>query len=245
MKDICIIKQPAGLGDILYTLKIAALILEKKKAKKIIWPVNSVYNYINEYIDTSNIYFVDERSNFEGKHIYNSDIRGINIVDNILMVNLHRADEVIPTSNDNKPMYCKYELVELDYKDWHNFVKIKRNYKREKKLEDYINNPKRPFKLVNRIFCTYPDIQISPIPTQENEVQIIKTEFDNIFDWCGLMEMCSELHTVETSFCYLARLLNLENVYIYPRNHDTNFKYISQIFPESWKYVTNSLNKKT
>lgn len=236
MKDICIIKQPAGLGDILYTIKIAALILSRKKAKRIIWPVSSVYRYISDYIKVQGVEFVDETSDFEGKNVYNGDRRGINIIDNILFVNLHRADEIVATSDNNKPMYCKYELVGLDYVDWHNFVKIERNYDREKKLENYIN-PTTSFKLVNRVFCTYPEVQIAPIPKQDTEVQIVKTDFDNIFDWCGLIERCEEFHTVETSFCYIAKLLGVKNVFVYPRNRKTDFKYISRIFPNDWKFV--------
>lgn len=237
MNDLCIIKQPAGLGDILYTLKIASLILDRKKAKEIIWPVNKVYSYISDYISIPGVRFVDESSDFEGKQSYINDIRGTSIKDNILFVNLHRADEVIATSCNNKPMYCKYELVGLDHTNWHDFVEIKRNLIREKSLEEFIN-PLESFKLVNRVFCTYPEIQVSPIPQQEREVQVVKTEFDNIFDWCGLIEKCEEFHTVETSFCYIARLLNVKNVFIYPRNCSTDFKYISRIFPNNWTFIT-------
>ena len=63
-------------------------------------------------------------------------------------------------------------------------------------------------------------------------------EFDNLFDWMSLMEHAQEIHTVETSFCYVAALLNLQNMHVYSRNTKTDFKYIQDLFPESWKYYS-------
>jgi len=44
------IKQPAGIGDIFYCLKIAKRILLDGKAKEVVWPVNDVFSYIGNYI---------------------------------------------------------------------------------------------------------------------------------------------------------------------------------------------------
>mgnify|MGYP003114760519 FL=1 len=44
MKKICIIRQPAGLGDILHLFKVAVKLLEQKKVSEVIWPVYSGYN---------------------------------------------------------------------------------------------------------------------------------------------------------------------------------------------------------
>ena len=49
MKKICIIRQPAGLGDILHLFKVAVKLLEQKKVSEVIWPVYSGPNYIGDY----------------------------------------------------------------------------------------------------------------------------------------------------------------------------------------------------
>ena len=50
MSKICIINQPAGLGDILFCQKIAHVALQEFGCDKVVWPVSEVYNYLHEYI---------------------------------------------------------------------------------------------------------------------------------------------------------------------------------------------------
>ena len=52
---ICLINQPAGLGDILLCQKMAYYYIDK--GYNILWPVNSRYNYLNEYIGNEKINF--------------------------------------------------------------------------------------------------------------------------------------------------------------------------------------------
>lgn len=236
MRETCLIRQPAGLGDILYTAKIASQIITTNKAKRVIWPVSRVYDYIKDYIEIPGVSFVNEEENFNYKYIYERDVRGVSIIDDVLFVNLQRADEVVPTSGYNKPMYCKYELVNLKFDNWYDFVRIKRNYDREKKVETALNLPSY-YNLVNRTFCTYPNPQKANIPTIVNELEIYHIDSSTIFDWCGVIEKCNEFHTVNTAFLYIAQILKIKKVFVYPRSTRANSFEVSDLFYKEWKYI--------
>ncbi len=236
-----IIRQPAGLGDILYTYKIAKKIIEHKKADIVYWPVCSQYEYLNDYIIDPKIIFVPERHNFLFKEVYLKDEYRIIDTEELLYIPLQRADSIIKPNetSSNIPMYCKYELVNLNFKDWSSYINLNRNYEREKKLEEYVNKKDNNFCLVNKTYCTFPDAQYITIPKKDNEIEIINPSFSNIFDWCGLIESCKEFHTVETAFCYIAFLLGVKNMFVYPRGNRNNFSYVSEIFPKHWNFMCN------
>ena len=240
MKNLCIIKQPAGLGDILFCLKIAVKILNEKKAKKVVWPVSDVYSYIGEYIDIEGLEFVNENDEFEGKDLYLADQKSVTYDKDIMMINLQRADEVIKGVG---VMYCKYIMINLNYKNWIDYVNIKRNSQRERKLEDVLNLTKSSsdYHLVNRVFATYPNLlQAKSVPTFKekfNTVEVKNMNFDRIFDWLGIIERSKSFHTVETAFCYLAALCNKEEVVVYNRNCKTDFNYVKEIYPSNWQYI--------
>ena len=69
---ICLINQPAGLGDILLCQKIANHVIEL--GYKVIWPVVDQYNYISEYIINPNIEFCSINSEFYGKEFRNHPV---------------------------------------------------------------------------------------------------------------------------------------------------------------------------
>ena len=61
----CLIRQPAGIGDILFTQKIGKRLLETGRCNKVIWPVSKYYNYLQSYIGVDGIEYVNENSDFE------------------------------------------------------------------------------------------------------------------------------------------------------------------------------------
>ena len=58
MSKICLIRQPAGIGDIFFLQKIAKHYLSL--GYEILWPVISQFSYIKNYIKVDGITFVDE-----------------------------------------------------------------------------------------------------------------------------------------------------------------------------------------
>ena len=73
MKKICIIRQPAGLGDILHLFKVAVKLLEQNKVKEVIWPVYNGYNYIGDYIKHPGITFIDSNEDYPFKDFLESN----------------------------------------------------------------------------------------------------------------------------------------------------------------------------
>ena len=230
------IKQPCGLGDILFCQKIAHKIIEKYNVDQLYWPVSKYYNYLNDYIKLDKLVFIDENINFPYGNVYTSPNQQIIVNDELLYVPLQSADYIVPYNHNtaNHPMYCKYELVGLDYTDWTKYVNIIRNPQRECNLIKHLNYPK-DYIIVNRTFGTYPNqIVSSEVPKFDNEVEVTNLGFDNPFDWIKLFENAKEIHTVETSFTIILAALGIKNVNVYPRNAFRDFRHIKNLFPADW-----------
>lgn len=60
---VCIIKQPAGIGDIFFCQKIAQSVREETEYKKVIWPVASTYSYLKDYMIAEDVEFIDFKTN--------------------------------------------------------------------------------------------------------------------------------------------------------------------------------------
>jgi len=64
-----------------------------------------------------------------------------------------------------------------------------------------------------------------------------------IFDFCWILENAKEIHTIDTSFCYLVECLKtVGDLYLYPRMINNNkqykdYSYISNIYKKNWKYM--------
>lgn len=243
-EKICLIKQPAGFGDILFLYKIAAKIIQQNKATKVIWPVVPEYSYLQQYIGTDKINFVPITSDFPHKNLY-SRYQEIYNDKEVLFLPFQNADSLIPSNPEtsNHPMYVKYELVAEEYRDWKSYIHLNRNTKREQKIKNYfLKNDTTDYILVNRMYGTPPDCTRGYVPEFANEIEInaFQVEGSRIFDWLLLAEHAKEIHTVETGLCYLFDILNLQNVTIYPKrvtdNIMTDFGYIKNIYNTNWKY---------
>ena len=243
-EKLCLINQPAGLGDILFLYKIAVKIITQNKASKVIWPVVPEYSYLQQYIGTKEINFVPLESNFPHRNLYHRYQEIYNDSD-VLYLPFRMADSLIPSvpATSNHPMYVKYELIDDDYRDWKKYVTINRDHGREKKLKDYLTQGRQDnYILVNRMYGTPPDATRGFIPPLSNEIEVDIRGIEGlrIFDWLLLAEHAKEIHTVETGFCYLFDILNLQNVTVYPKcttdNIKFDFGYIKNIYNPSWKY---------
>ena len=68
-----LIRQPAGMGDILFCQKIARLLLDKKRVDRVIWPVIKEYEYIKDYVQYPNLTFINETHDFDFKQYYQTE----------------------------------------------------------------------------------------------------------------------------------------------------------------------------
>jgi hypothetical protein len=246
---LAIIRQPAGLGDILFTYKIAKKINEKYNPDQIIWPICKEYIHIKDYIDTpANIHFVDERDEFLGKELYCSHIMQIQKTDEYVYIPLQFSCEAMFGSfNFQENLYSKYNFVGLSNDGWAAEVNLKRNYKKEEELYN-LKAPSEPYILVNRNYGTNPqkrqDIAL------ESKYKVIELDYVpgyNLFDWIKLIECAEEVHTLQTSLAYLLDILKKQKVSIYHRTvrrsdiantSEDSFYYCKKIHNSEWIFET-------
>ena len=143
---VCVIKQPAGIGDIFFCQKIAQSVLSGTDCTKVIWPVASTYSYLKDYMIADNVEFVDENSDFDYKNVYNTNSIYMVNNDQFLFVPLQTADYVQKTSKrHNNPLghgHMKYDFCGVDYDDWKEYFNFSRNEEREDALaEDHPMSP--------------------------------------------------------------------------------------------------------
>lgn len=246
MDNFCLIRQPAGLGDIFYLQKAAYEI--HKRGYKIIWPVKNNFLYITQYIRESHIHFYSEEEDFPYKEIYLRDPLEIIKNDNFMYIPFQHADRMTDTSN-SMLLDIKYKLVNSDFNGWADYFNFKRNFGREDMLfyhilgltdsEDYI--------LVNKNFGSPPNTKQITNINISSELKIVNMDFyglDVIFDWCKVIENAKEIHTVDTSICYIMEKLNLKtkSVYFYNRfnKFNKNYNYLNRVLCKTKYTITES-----
>lgn len=236
----CLIRQPAGLGDIIFCQKIAHHYHEL--GYKIVWPVAKEYRWIEDRL-TSPCNFVYEGDEFEYKEHYASRSQAPVFSDEFVFLPLQSAKR---WCKDVKIMPAKYKLAKVDdFSDWKDYVSIIRHPKVEEKIfklmiqdwcrEDYI--------FVNEVFASPPNTQRRELPVHSTpDRPVMKSIFIDgvtLFDWAMVIENASEIHTVDTSFTFLIELLDLKttNINLYSRiPKNTTYNETKFLWSKDWTY---------
>lgn len=239
MNKICLIYQPLGLGDIFWVQQIVDTIIND--GYTIYYPVGEVYyEIVSKYITKKNLIWVKETDDFPLKQYYGQ----INVHQNNdeLYLPLSYADRYIPNAS---VMVSKYYFLAVPIGDYRKHFKINRNYERENKLiekydlfDDYI--------LVNNSFGTEAqkrDIEIqSDLKVHYMDIEQDRNNGFNIFDWIMALENAQEVHTVETSLCYLIDKYCLNNkIHMYEKRTssqpNTYYNNVNLVYRNSnWVY---------
>ncbi len=230
----CLIRQPAGLGDIFFCQKIAKKLMEK--GWYIIWPVIDKFYYIKDYIK-GYISFPLITDSFKFKKYYNCP--DMLLENRFLFIPLQDADKIYPYYG---LMESKYKLVNLSYDNWENYFKFDRNLEREEKLYNYLGlKQNEKYNVINCNYGSPPDmLKIKNIKCTNGfkNIELNSVGFDNIFDWCKVLENAEEIHTVETAWCYIIEKLEIKNKpFMYMRGNRHNFDYIKGVFKKDWNYI--------
>lgn len=243
----CLIRQPAGAGDILFTQKIVKHLAERSDIDRIVWPVIKEYDYLHDYIGCDKIQYICEHESFPFKEIYNSHINTLHETEDLLYIPLQHADQTCTYSDPRCHGYIKYKFCNnLSWKDWKEYVIIKRNPEREQALIEKLDiDMTKPFNAINYNYGSPPNSLIRSDVESDNDYRdVIMDYMDgvNIFDWMGIMEKAHGIYMVETCFHHLCEILNLKNVHIFSRlTHGTditdNFAYVKPHCSSEWKYV--------
>ena len=113
MSKICLIRQPAGIGDIFYTQKIAKSYISQ--GYTVVWPVISEFEFIKDYIKVDGLIFVNENADFPNRHIYIGGGSQPTTIDETVYLPIQNFDRHYPNIS---VMKAKYEMMDMDSSDW-------------------------------------------------------------------------------------------------------------------------------
>ena len=223
----CLIKQPAGIGDIFFCQKIARVMMQNRY--QIIWPLRPDIHWIKDYI--KDIYFPTTEDDFIGKEIYEMGAGAV-IEDGVAFINTATADL---THNDGKIMSSKYSMLGLDYTDWKDYFKFERNFDKENDLYYNVLGLKddSEFVFINNLYNT--DIRDSELLSSENyDLPVVELKIIDgftLFDWCKVLEKAKSVFTINTSINYLIDVLDTSyERYVIIAHNEKNKSEIDYLF---------------
>lgn len=219
----CLIYQPCGLGDIIWVQPVIDKLINH--GYRVIYPVIDLYyDMVSSQIKKNNLYWVRESDDFPLKQFYGK----IEIHDtgNELYLPLSYADRYLPGCSI---MISKYYFSNTPISNWHKNIEIQRNDTKESRVYDvYKIDRTKPYSLINLSYGTPPNHITRNISINLNTNQYIfmscETDIQNeicLFDWLHAIENAYEIHTVETSICFLAdKYAKTDKLYMYERIRD-------------------------
>lgn len=226
------IVQSAGLGDIIFIQKLI----------KFLDKTNTVYHPINTRLYETN-----------AKALIGPKTCGSENDSNILKnVDIIYNCSSFQTSNEDL-MTSKYKGSETTHENWQDFVSFKINPESKNIIEKKYSeiNWNEPYILVNKnygfdISCSQMKIHNGVESTASNwEGQRINMDVIpdvTLFDWKHILEKAVEIHTVDTSLCYLIECLDVtDNLNVHTR-HPTKFtKALKNIWTrKNWNFIDYS-----
>ena len=201
----CLIRQPAGLGDIIWIQKI--LHEFSKKYDEVIFPVIPQYLFIKDYLKLpSNVNVISKDDYFLGKDLFINN----NIID--VVKKSHMDYYPLEMGSKKYPkeliMKAKYKIAGVDCSDWKDYFHVNRNTHKENELRKLF--PEK-YNLICDTFASPPDERKINISVNSN-VPNCKLEYKsgyNPFDWMKVIEDANEIHFVDT--CYSLIMEKLKN----------------------------------
>jgi len=224
---LCLIKQPAGIGDIFFCQKIAKAMMSQ--GYQIIWPLRPDIVWIRDYI--TDIYFPSVNDSFPGKDIFDN-AAGCVIEENGAFISTATADI---THSDGKIMSSKYSMIGLDYDDWQDYFHFDRNLDKENEL--YYNvlglTDDAEFIFINNLYNT--DIKNSNLFSENNfDLPVVELKIIDgftLFDWCKVLERAKKIHTINTSINYIIEVIDtLYDEYVIYAHDERNKSEIDYLF---------------
>jgi len=237
----CLIRQPSGLGDIIFTLKIAEHY--KNLGYDVIWPVIDSFTWLSDYISGYTFYSKgDNNYNAPLKQLdeYYEVYNQINPIfnENFVYLPLQSADKHFPNL---KIMQSKYRMVNLDYSDWVNYFNFSRNLEKENELFIKLGlSDDREYCLVSRNYGSPPNYLKFPmdIKTKLKTVELGFVEGYTLFDWSKVIENAKEMYLIDSSINYLIDKLDIrsDNLNLYSRR-TRNWSEIDYIFNTKYNLI--------
>jgi len=233
----CLIKQPAGLGDVFFLQKLAHVYREK--GYKIIWPVRDDIFWVSEYIPDVEWYKMSD--DFPGKEWF--QYTGFGSSENFVYIDTFTADVVNrsnPMMSGTRMMSGKYRMVGLDHTDWGKYFKFNRNTEKENELYYDVLGLKDDSEYVYVNDITSTDLRKTSsmaeksydCPVVENKIY----EGFSLFDWIKVWENAKEIHTQPTAMCFILDVIDTDaKIFYYPKD-ERQYKDVIDIFNKVTEY---------
>jgi len=238
----CLIKQPAGIGDIFLCQKIAKFCINEMGCE-VVWPLLPQIMWIKDYIVVPGLFFVDERTAFPYKDLYNSHIATVYHTEEVLYIPLQSADQLFP---GELILNAKYTLVGMNLSDWAEYFTYRRDMEKEEHLFYDILKIKEGelYSLVNKMYGTPPTQRQLDISVDTGDRLIMVELFDgvSVFDWCLTLTRASSIHFVDSCYSLVMESLKLENnINLYSRTsrpHTPSYSQTRHLFSSPvWNWV--------
>lgn len=234
MEKVCLINQPAGLGDVFFLQKFVDTKINE--GFDVIYPTIPSLIYVRDYIKKPGLTFYSMDEDFPFKGFMNS--HEIIKKEEFEYYPFNIADRYVQGSC----MEAKYSFVGQDYNGWQRSFSWDRNIEKEDKLfyEILGLNDTDEYSLISNVWGTPPTNNYRDVPTsgKYKEVKVTMIDGFNPFDWAKVIENAKEISIVDTSFNYLVEKLDLksETLYLTSRFTPANFSHIINLFKKNWIY---------
>lgn len=229
----CIIKQPAGIGDVFFLQKIAHTYREK--GCKIIWALRDDIFWVSEYIPNVEWYKLSDQ--FPGKDLFN--YAGFGETDQYIYIDTSTADKTFNT-DPTRIMSAKFGLVGLDHTDWGKYFKFNRNIEKENKLyyEVLGLSDSSEYVYVNDIVTT-DIVKTNKLSNKEYNYTVVHNQVIpeyTLFDWIKVWENAKEIHSIPTALCFIVDVINTNAKIFYYPHDERQYKDVVDIFANVTEY---------
>tara|TARA_R110000744_G_scaffold342230_1_gene447384 strand:+ start:2759 stop:3466 length:708 start_codon:yes stop_codon:yes gene_type:complete len=227
-----LINQPFGIGDVLFSEPIARHY--HNLDKKVVWPVNDEYIWVQDYITYVNFVKKSEYAiNYEQCSF--GTVNGMEYIPLRFANPLHRNKPPHDYSGIENCMEDKYRLLKLPTNLWRT-LDWTRNIAKEQALFSSLNLENKEYTLVNTSFGA--SGQSIEIQTDDDEL-IVQMEYVpgyTMLDWGLVIEKATKIHTVSTSLIYMIEKLTIDSeIHLYPRlPNETTLRPVELFISDRW-----------
>jgi hypothetical protein len=202
--------QYFGIGDVIFSM---TLIKRIANGNKIVWGVMPAFveGLNRAYPDVT---FVDwtklgiDYNTKQHKEIYHAEYGKCTIIP------IRWADSIMKVGYEQW-MRSKYDMYGMDYREWKKHAMWVRDEAKESELSKLVGNGNA---LVNDTFGSDCKLK-SNVPHIPNAIKMRAIDGYSLFDWAGIIQKATQIHTVNTSIIYLLEQLELNatDVHLYQR----------------------------
>ena len=232
---ICLIHQPAGIGDVFFLQYVVRKYMAM--GYHVIWPLKDEILWIKDYI--LDIEFCSKQDDFPGKQYYGQDV--VILSPQFVYLGLDKPHFWgIPGLGGTRLMASKYTVLNLDHKKWAEGFTFKRNREKEEQLYYTVLGLKDDSEYVYVNDFTNTDIRrTGTLANKSYDYPIIENRIIDgfsLFDWTKVLENAKEIHTIPTAVCFIVDVIDTDaKIFYYPQDK-RQYEDVIDIFSKVTEY---------